>query len=92
MVIYNNPEVATSIKQTTSTITNSTYQLVTSRKRKSKQIGNKENIIEEFQTLMKEQTIAIIEAIDRQHVNAIEIQQKHHEEQIDIFKQFLLKL
>ncbi|RIB14730.1 hypothetical protein C2G38_2194208 [Gigaspora rosea] len=46
---------------------------VTTRKRKSKQISEKENIIEEFQTLIKDQTTAIIEEIDRQHTRTMEI-------------------
>ncbi|CAG8462753.1 3587_t:CDS:2 [Gigaspora rosea] len=38
-----------------------------------KQISEKENIIEEFQTLIKDQTTAIIEEIDRQHTRTMEI-------------------
>ncbi|CAG8703584.1 8758_t:CDS:2, partial [Scutellospora calospora] len=34
------------------------------------------NMIEEFKTLVKEQTTAIIEAIDHQHVHTMEIQQR----------------
>ncbi|CAG8545237.1 4877_t:CDS:2 [Scutellospora calospora] len=36
----------------------------TSKKQKNKQISKKENIIKEFQTLVKEQTMSIIEAIN----------------------------
>ncbi|CAG8816203.1 24212_t:CDS:2, partial [Gigaspora rosea] len=53
--------------------------------------GEKENLIEEFQTLIKEQTTAIIEAIDCQHSHTTEIQERQHNEQIEIFKQFFLK-
>ncbi|RIB20203.1 hypothetical protein C2G38_2035433 [Gigaspora rosea] len=67
------------------------YVSSTTRKWKSKQISEKENIIKEFQTLIKDQTIAIIEAIDNQHTHTMKIQQKQHDEQIEIFKQFLLK-
>ncbi|CAG8596158.1 2467_t:CDS:2, partial [Scutellospora calospora] len=42
---------------------------ITSRKRKNKHIGEKENLIEEFQTLIKEQTTAIIKAIDYSTTN-----------------------
>ena len=40
---------------------------------------------------MKEQTATIIETMDRQHIRTTEIQQRQHDEQIEIFKQFLLK-
>ncbi|RIA92692.1 hypothetical protein C1645_820365 [Glomus cerebriforme] len=63
-----------------------------SEEQKSKQIGGgKENIIEEFQSLVKEQTATIIETMDCQHIHTTEIQQKQHDEQMEIFKQFLLK-
>ncbi|CAB5372542.1 unnamed protein product [Rhizophagus irregularis] len=67
-------------------------QSVITPKRKNRKIwGEKENVIEEFQSFIKEQTATIIEAMDRQHIRTTEIQQNQHKEQMDIFKQFLLK-
>ena len=47
--------------------------------------------IEEFQTFIKEQTETIISTIKDQHAYDSEIQQRQHDEQMDIFKKFLEK-
>lgn len=54
-------------------------------------MGRKEDVIEEFQSFIKEQTAIIIEEMDWQHICATEIQQKQHEEQMDILMQLILK-
>ncbi|CAG8553225.1 2486_t:CDS:2 [Gigaspora rosea] len=46
---------------------------------------------DDIQGLIKEQTEVITEIIRDQYLHASEMQQKHHDEQMDIFKQFLLK-
>ncbi|RIB24028.1 hypothetical protein C2G38_2242256 [Gigaspora rosea] len=60
------------------------------KKRKSTHSENKSNI-EKIQGLIKEQTEAITKIIRDQYLHASEMQQKHHNEQMNIFKQFLLK-
>jgi hypothetical protein len=48
--------------------------------------------MEELCTLIKEQTETITKLINDQYVSTSEMQQKQHDEQMDIFRQFLLKL
>jgi hypothetical protein len=57
---------------------------------KRKKSHNEKNM-EELQTFIKEQTETIIKTIKGQYVHTSEIQQKQHEEQMNIFKKFLEK-
>jgi hypothetical protein len=47
-----------------------------------------EGSIEELQTFIKEQTETIISTIKDQYVHNSEIQQRQHDEQMDIFNKF----
>ncbi|CAG8673950.1 2507_t:CDS:2, partial [Cetraspora pellucida] len=48
--------------------------------------------IKEFHILVKKQTKTIIETIKDQYVHITEVQQKQHDEQMEIFRQLLMKL
>ena len=47
--------------------------------------------MEEFRALISEQTETITEIIKDQYIHASEVQQRQHDEQMDVFKQFLMK-
>ncbi|KAF0547188.1 trihelix transcription factor gt-3a-like: PROVISIONAL [Gigaspora margarita] len=62
------------------------------KKRKSTHAEEEKTNMEELRTLIKEQTETIAKIMNDQYVNTSEMQQKQHDEQMDIFRQFLLKL
>lgn len=60
------------------------------KRRKSVRINNEKEYFEDFQNLIKKQTNTIVETI-KEHIYTCEIQQCQHDEQIEIFKEFLKK-
>ncbi|GBC15537.2 hypothetical protein GLOIN_2v1088818 [Rhizophagus irregularis DAOM 181602=DAOM 197198] len=62
-----------------------------SRQQKKARSEEKKINIEEIRTLIKEQTDTIAEIMKEQYIYASEVQQKQHNEQIELFKMFLTK-
>ena len=60
-------------------------------KNKKEHVLKKKTNIEEIRTLIKEQTDTIAEIMKDQYPHASEVQQKQHNEQMEIFKMFLMK-
>ncbi|PKC66467.1 hypothetical protein RhiirA1_394464 [Rhizophagus irregularis] len=61
------------------------------RQQKKARSEEKKTNIEEIRTLIKEQTDTIAEIMKEQYIYASEVQQKQHNEQIELFKMFLTK-
>ncbi|CAB4435283.1 unnamed protein product [Rhizophagus irregularis] len=62
-----------------------------SRQQKKARSEEKKTNIEEIRTLIKEQTDTIAEIMKEQYIHASEVQQKQHNEQMELFKMFLTK-
>jgi hypothetical protein len=62
-----------------------------SKKQKRTRSEEKKTNIEEIRTLIKKQTDTIAEIMKDQYAHASEVQQKQHNEQMEIFKMFLMK-
>jgi hypothetical protein len=61
------------------------------KKQKNVHSNDEKGNVEDFRILIQEQTETIIGAIKDQYTHSCEVQQKQHNEQMDIFKQFLMK-
>ncbi|CAB5317089.1 unnamed protein product [Rhizophagus irregularis] len=61
------------------------------RQQKKARSEEKKTNIEEIRTLIKEQTDTIAEIMKEQYIHASEVQQKQHNEQMELFKMFLMK-